>query len=137
MMTVDLNKLTTRYVGSEKEAANDFATVSSMTVEQAIERGRRLHAEAFGKTIAYGVSRLKAAIGKAFVHWREAREDAKAIKELSALDDRTLADIGIAHRSQIAAVVYAARTDTRQTPVNLSLVADGETDDANETSRAA
>jgi uncharacterized protein YjiS (DUF1127 family) len=56
------------------------------------------------------VVNLFATAGKAFAEWR-ARE--RAYAELMALDDRSLADIGI-RRSQIRAILEADRRADRQ-----------------------
>ncbi|MCH9671314.1 MAG: DUF1127 domain-containing protein [Gammaproteobacteria bacterium] len=65
--------------------------------------GRRAQARALGAGFIGGAHWLADVAAK----WRQGRKEAKAIAELNALDDRTLRDIGVSHRSQIISAVRA------------------------------
>jgi len=60
------------------------------------------------------LTNLFVAAGHAFADWRKRH---KAYAELTGLDDRTLADIGI-RRSEIAGIVYGSRQPAPTPAVN-------------------
>ena len=85
-----------------RESANDSLT---FTVEEALILGRRLQARetlAIFQTLFNWFGTKVVAL---FNAWRRSWNEAKSIKLLSRLDDRTLRDIGIDHRSQILSFV--------------------------------
>jgi uncharacterized protein YjiS (DUF1127 family) len=80
------------------------------SLRSAAEGGRTI-VRALGDRAAAAASRR----WRAYAAWRERRA---AVRELAALDDRTLKDLGL-HRSEIESVVYrrdAARSPARRCP---------------------
>ena len=97
------------------------ASIEPRNLDEAMQRGRRLRAQAmqnFSATVRGSLAvALQQLIGR-YRHWREVRQ---AEDELRALSPQMLRDIGI-HRSQIPAVARGLDSRPKRQPARVASV---------------
>jgi uncharacterized protein YjiS (DUF1127 family) len=93
------NTIARRYDVQSRERRRSLAVVTSSTSPKVTEAGLEEDTNRPGPTRSWSTVRSR------WAHWRRERKIKKVVTVLVELDDRTLRDIGIPHRSQIEQVV--------------------------------
>jgi uncharacterized protein YjiS (DUF1127 family) len=93
------NTIARRYDVQSRERRRSLAVVTSSTSPKVTEAGLEEDTNRPGSTRPWSTVRSR------WAHWRRKRKIKKVVTVLVELDDRTLRDIGIPHRSQIEQVV--------------------------------
>jgi uncharacterized protein YjiS (DUF1127 family) len=91
----------TNRTGSKAEALSEYASVAESYRARSLEADRSGH--------RHWLTRPWSSVASKWRRWRHEREIAAFVADLAELDDRTLRDIGIPHRSEIEQAVRYGR----------------------------